>query len=216
MNIRLLVVTSCVALSSQAVDATGWWDLLFNNDSSSSYSAAADAAAARVSTMSDSQMRSYVRQLCRAFGYQLTLSEVSNLEDVIIRTITNDSNCYQSGRYSGYIKDKVDQYINSGLIQYIEEYAYSYAYRKLGNSNRAQAIAESMRNNALALVMQNKSGTTPAAQMGQFIGSSLKKAVDYELASTTQQSYPQTQYDGYQTQYDGYQTRCDSPVAYRP
>lgn len=200
------------AVISQQINATGWWDLLFNNDRPS-HTAYGQESQPRVSTMSDSQMRSYVRQVCRAFGYELTYSEVNDLEQAIIRTITYDSDAYQSGRYGGYIKDKVDQYMYSGILQFIEEYAYSYAYRRIQNNSRARAIAESMRNNGHALIAQSKS--VSGAQLGQFVGSALKKAVDYELANT-QQAYNKPQYSNppaYNPEYTQYQAQQSAAAA---
>ena len=166
------------------MSAVGWWDLLFgsqhtgygNHDTYYNNQP-------RVETFSRTEMSSYVRQICRAFGYQLSTYEVSRLEEVIIRAITNDQTCYYNGRNAGYIKEKVNQYINSGILEYIEEYAYNYAYKKLNNQKRARAIAESMRNNALALISQ--SNTIQAAKIAQYVGSALYKAVEYEMAQSS-------------------------------
>lgn len=197
---------------SQQINATGWWDLLFNNDRPS-HTTYGQVSQASSSTMSDSQMRSYVRQVCRAFGYDLTYSEVNDLEQAIIRAVTYDSATYQSGRYGGYIKDKVDQYVCSGILQFIEEYAYSYAYKRVQNNSRARAIAESMRNNGHALIIQSNS--LSAAQLGQFVGSALKKAVDYELANT-QPSYNKPQHSNppaHNPEYTQYQTQQSAAAA---
>jgi len=210
------IYTAVLLLSlTQNMSAVGWWDLLFGSQHSGYGNNDTYYNQPRVETFSRMEMSSYVRQICRAFGYQLSTYEVSHLEELIIRAITNDQTCYHNGRNAGYIKEKIDQYINSGILEYIEEYAYNYAYKKLNNQKRARALAESMRNNALALISQ--SNTIPAAKVAQYIGSALYKAVEYEMATQSHSHYPQ-QYNNppaYNPEYTQQYYAPEKPSSYQ-
>lgn len=122
------------------------------------------------SKLSYSDARDYIRKvknkLDDGFFMHMDYSERRALEKTIDAMV-------QQGDVS--TKEKIDLLVASALITYIEETAYSLAYKKTSDSSIANRIADSIRNNAQAR-MQNY-GFLDTNAMSSFVGRKLEEAV---------------------------------------
>lgn len=136
--------------------------------------------------------------------------EVKSLRKDLYHAITEYAGAMSWFGSVSYERDLVDQYIKSGLIDFIEEKAYKVAAKHIAKKERAKKIAESMRNNALALIAKNPN--LDLRSLRPFIGESLKKAIDYELHSSSS-----TTVSDYAPSYDHplYPSQ-DCPVCFEP
>src|SRR5439155_23793330 len=103
--------------------------------------------------------------------------QLNRLKNLLLTNVLDNSRVYNwtsAGKL--YNKEIVDQYINSALLEYIEDTSYNYAYKKTRDSRIARKIAESMRNNALARMQRY--GSLDAESLTPFVGHTLKRAVD--------------------------------------
>lgn len=135
-------------------------------------------------TLSETQARNYIDQCIAAIDYSLRPNiqdnELQELARCIKDSVERGTNTYKytsSGKK--YNKDKIDQYINSGILSYIEQTSYNYALQQTNNSTVARKIAESMRNNALARIQ--RASSLDAESLTMFIGSSLRAAVREQI-----------------------------------
>lgn len=78
-------------------------------------------------------------------------------------------------------KDEVDQLILSAILEFIEETSYQYALQRTGNRDLARRVANSMLNNALAVI--GRRIPVNAYDLAPFVGRALQEAVDFELAT---------------------------------
>jgi len=123
---------------------------------------------------SDRQVEEYARNIIASLRFELesymTARELDKFSYVLMNAL----------KQSGYTsKEKVDQFINSGILTFIEEIAFDCAYAKTNNRTTARRIAESMRNNALALL--DKHSYIDAEMITPFVGRALEKAIDLQL-----------------------------------
>lgn len=155
------------------------------------------------SLLTERQAKNYVEQCIAALDHALrphlkdrTLNRLKNL---LLNNVLGNAQAYtwtSNGKF--YNKDIVDQYINSALLEYIEDTSYNYAYKKTRDSRIARKIAESMRNNALARMQRY--GALDAESLTPFVGRSLKRAVDdyinrFDTPYTTPYQAPQQSYN---------------------
>ena len=132
-------------------------------------------------TLTESQAKRYIDQCIASFDFALRPymndgTQFDYLKKLILDTVRNAQHTYTYTNYGKrYKKDSIDQYINSAILQYIEEKSYNYAYYRTKNRTVAKKIAESMRNNAMAMI--DKNGHINPESLRKFVGQSLVRAV---------------------------------------
>ncbi len=149
--------------------------------------------------MTEQQARNYIEQCIAALDFALRPgiqdAELKSLSYCIKDSVEQGTNVYRyTANGKQYNKEKIDLYINSGILQHIEQTCYNYALEETNNSTVARKIAESMRNNALARMQRNS--TLDANMLTTFMGASLRKAVREVLNKfdvPAQQNYRPTQ-----------------------
>lgn len=73
-------------------------------------------------------------------------------------------------------KDLIDQLLRGAIIEFVEKIAFTTAYEQTGNNLFAEKLAESMRNNVMALM--SKQRYISASLISPFVGIELQKAID--------------------------------------
>jgi hypothetical protein len=174
-------------LTPQALNADWWSNFMdavnnipTNSVPSSAYSTSGYSAEQSSSTMSEDKAKSYINQVINSLDHALRpnmrIIKVNLLCNRIRREVLESRSAYSWTPYGKrYKKDMIDQFISSAVLEFIEESAYNYAYKKSKNGSLARRISESMRNNALARIMQN--GTLNFERLTEFVGHALKRAV---------------------------------------
>lgn len=187
MNIRTKYALSLLFLAPVAAHAN-WWDDFFDilgsidtsHYQSSSYATSGHTAQQHSSTMSERAAKDYIDQMAHSLDYALCPHMKSKylrtLSSQIRNSILSNRSTYKMTPYGKrYKKDMIDQFINSMVLEFIENRAYNYAYKKCYDSSVARRVAESMRNNALARIMRNN--VVNFERVTEFVGSALKRAV---------------------------------------
>lgn len=131
-------------------------------------------------TMTHEQAQNYIENVIASFEFELRPHlknrQLARLSFLIKDTVQKEDRIKLNGPQGvRYDKNRIDEYIASGIALYIEQTSYHYALKATRNSDIAVRIAESMRNNALALI--DKRSYLDAEMLVPFIGKSLKTAV---------------------------------------
>jgi hypothetical protein len=150
-------------------------------------------------TMSETEARDYVAQIVASFEYalkaQVNYSDLTYLKQFIQQSVQSAQYAYQKSSSfvsagKRYKKDVVDQFIGAAVLEYIEKTSYQYAYDHTYDTALATRIAESMRNNALALLVQNN--VLNCERIALFVGAALEKAVNDKIKQWSP-SFPEKQ-----------------------
>lgn len=182
----------CLALCiCTAIQAGSWKEKLYDVLRKNRNSTAASSTKSN-STLTEKQARDYVNQLIasldHAFRPYMKPHNLNQIKQSILDTIFMNEQAYTNDYYGKkYKKDLIDQYVNSGILEYIEKESYAYTYKKTKSAHVATRITESMRNNALAIIQQ--SNTIDFERLTPFVGHALKRAVREVLASSYNSYY---------------------------
>lgn len=149
----------------------------------------------RIYTLSEMQAHNYIEECIAALDFSLRPGiqdkDLKELAYYIKSSVEQGHNVYRhTSLGKKYSKNKVDEYINSGILHYIEQVSYHYALEQTNNTTVARKIAESMRNNAHARIYRNN--TLDAEVLTIFVGDSLQRAVRESINRfdvPTQQDY---------------------------
>jgi|GEM_PF-1334612 len=182
---RISLIVIIMILTHQTLRAD-WWNNFVdavNNipiQTPTTYSTSGYSAEQSSSTMSENKARDYINQIIQSLDHALRptmkINKVNLFCKRIHREVLECRSCYSWTPYGKrYKKDMIDQFISSAILELIEDSAYDYAYKKSRDSSIARRISESMRNNALARIMQN--GTLNFERLTEFVGKALKRAV---------------------------------------
>jgi hypothetical protein len=182
---RISLIVAIAILTPQGLRADWWSNFMdaVNNiptQTPTTYSTSGYSAEQSSSTLSENKARAYIDQIVQSLDHALRptmkINKVNLFCKRVHREVLECRSCYSWTPYGKrYKKDMIDQFISSAILELIEESAYDYAYKKSGDSSIARRISESMRNNALARIMQN--GTLNFERLTEFVGTALKRAV---------------------------------------
>lgn len=187
----------CFALCVCTIMQAGWKETLYDLLRKNRPSTAASAIKSN-STLTEKQARDYVNQLIasldHAFRPYMKPHNLNQLKQSILDAIFMNDQSYSNDYYGKkYKKDLIDQYVNSGILEYIEKQSYAYTYKKTKSAHIATRITESMRNNALAIIQQSR--TVDFERLTPFVGHALKRAVHEVLASSYHSYYHDESYN---------------------
>lgn len=145
----------------------------------------ANSSANAAPNYSQRQVEEYVCNLVQSLRADLKPLMTTRQFELFMNRITA---AIQQSQFSN--KDLVDQLMMSAVIEFVEEVAFESAYAQTNSKDIAQRIAESMRNNVMALIA--KYAVINASIIKPFIGSALQQAISYELAQLIPQEpqYP--------------------------
>lgn len=182
---RRALLSLVLLLSSQSLlhanifnDIASW----FSSNSSQSTSGAQTPLGEYNMTLS--QARSYVAQYLASIDRGLRPHayerDMQWLKDQVYTAIRESSFVYKwIGNYKWYSRDKINQIVLSNLLDLIKNNTYSYAVEQSNNRTVSQKIAESMRNNALAIVQKHTA--LDIQSLRPFFGENLKRRIRQEL-----------------------------------
>ncbi len=131
-----------------------------------------------------SQARSYVAQYLASIDHGLRPHVYNNdmdwLKSQVYQALRESSFVYKwiSNR-KWYSRDKINQIVLSNLLDLIKNNSYSYALEQSNNQMVSQKIADSMRNNALAIIQ--KYASLDIQLLRPFFGDNLKRRIRKEL-----------------------------------
>lgn len=230
----ITAITLVTFLNSSYLSADGWFDSFMgsifgssqsskpsNNNYSSSYSTnnSNNHINSQKYSLSEEQAKSYVNQMAASFDLALrpyinSTSDFQYFKTLTIDNILPSPRVYKYTPYGKrYDKDLIDQYINGGILQYIEEKSYSEAYLMTNNRTVARKIAKSMFNNALAVIVKNNAIDMEA--VAQFVGAALRRAIQNELLKYDVPYQPDYNNMPANDQYDA-PPAYEAPPAYSP
>lgn len=173
------------AIFMPTLHASSFFDELLGSGVSHSSSYSRPDQHSSTNGLSESKAQSYVKSLIRslhqAFAPYMKKKTLQALEESIRHNALNSGTTYQwTSNGKRFSTDLIDQVVASLVLQWIEESAYKYAYKKNHDRTFAMQVATSLRNNALARI--DSRGALAFDALVVFIGSSMEKEVDRLLA----------------------------------
>lgn len=188
---KILLLTIITALNTPHLSRADWWNAL------NSLFFTPPLQSSTVATFNKTEAYNYINQISASMENALYAhvghADLNTLKQRVFANINQAEYGHQNYSYAEqrYSKDTIDQLISSAILEYIQSTSYKYAYSRTYDKMIALQIAESMRNNALAIIAQNK--TIDFKRLVPFVGQALERAVN-DIIENHSQHYQSTNY----------------------